>query len=300
MWDMEVDIFTEHDKTLALLADMAPKCARERRRIKTMYECCAMDHIEKAVASPADADTYLRTAAKILMTEADMRKSRAIDAVNTVAALWESIPLLDDADNVNESGGDEQVVSGNDTTTDEEQSAAQQSDNDNDDGGDDEYEGSLFTRLLSGWCSGDYEDDRPRMYACPIGWVMIILSCILGWFMITNMSYGDLLAIPAFMFTFTLLTVKRLYHYSSAVRLSLLYFIFYAAAAGMALYNDVSGICYWNVALAAVVFIILNSGRISSFLDECRRSSVTAYLFITIISAVTTVGMYAVQHALAT
>ncbi len=291
-WDMEVNIFKEHDKTLALLADMAPKCSRERRRVKTMYECCAMDHIEKAVASPQDADTYLRTAAKILVNEADMRKSRAIDAVNTVASLWDNIPLLEDT------GGDEEMTSENEAAENEENTDTQQND---DSGGEDEDGGggeSLLKRMVVGWCCGDYEDDRPRMHTCPIGWLMIILTGTLGVFMIMNIENGDLFSMPVFTYVFMLLATKRLYHFSSAAGLTAMYVVFYAAAVVMALYKGVQGICRWSVALAVVVFVILNSGRVSSLLDESRRKSVSAYLVITIISAAAAAGAYAVQYAL--
>ena len=60
MWNMETDIFSEKDKTLGLLADIVPKCRKQRKRLEAMYDCGAMDLIEQAVADRAQKTYHLR------------------------------------------------------------------------------------------------------------------------------------------------------------------------------------------------------------------------------------------------
>ena len=50
MWDMEVDVFTQPKRTLALVSDIVPKCRKQKNRLKAMYDCGAMEKIEQAVA----------------------------------------------------------------------------------------------------------------------------------------------------------------------------------------------------------------------------------------------------------
>lgn len=309
MWDLEIDIFSEGERTCGVLSDLVPKCRKERRRLKTMYECHAMKYIEKAVANPENSEVYLNKAVKRLVDEADMSSDKALQAVNSVAALWDSFPQLESYNEENydnESGGEDKMLFLNDVPVEENTEEPQQENPPQDapaEGGDsgggeeapEEPKESLVKNLIVSWCKGDNEDGRPYMIACPIGWIMIIFSSFLGAFMVKDITYGDKFVIPAFVFTFAVLTSKRLYRYDSTARFSLLLSAFYLIAVFRSLWDGTQAINYLCVPLMIVAFIVFNNGRISSWLDESKKKSVVAYLIICVFSAVITVGAYAIQ-----
>lgn len=322
MWEMEVDIFSEKERTLAMLADLVPKCKKQRRRFKAMYDYNAMEYIEKAVADPENSDTYLKMALVMLVTEADMSDEKALTAVNTVARLWDTFPPLgDDFESIDvekskvkkpqkPSGGDE-VILLNDVPIEQKQESEKvlpeepeqkpeleqtpEPEPELEPEENDEPKENLLKKLATSWCRGDSEDGRPLMIADPLGWLMIIFSCVLGIFMVMDISRGDKLAVPAFAFTFMVLTSKRLYRFGSSARYSVLLILFYAAAAFRNLWIGEAEISYLVIPFMIVVFTVFNNGRISSWLDESKKKSVAAYLIITVFSAAIAVGAYAIQ-----
>lgn len=314
MWDMEIDIFSERERTCGILSDLVPKCKKELRRFKTMYECQAMDYIEKAVAEPNNSDIYLTKAVSLLISEADMSTDKALQAVNSIAALWDSFPQLEsyNADDENyeeidvgEFGGEEEMLFLNDVPdteeaqeeqTQEEQTQEEAAADSGDDEGSGEPRESIIKKLVLSWCKGDTEDGRPHMFACPIGWIMIIFSAFLGIFMAADITYGDKLVIPVFAFTFTVLVSKRLYQYDSAARLSLMMTAFYIIAVFRSIWDGSNDISYLCVPLMIAAFIVFNNGRISSWLDESKRKPIVAYLIITLFSVAVTAGAYAIQN----
>ncbi|MDE7390453.1 MAG: hypothetical protein K2M82_05890 [Lachnospiraceae bacterium] len=306
MWDMEVDIFSEKEKTCALMADLVPKCRKERRRLNTMYEFGAMDYIEKAVSDPENSKFYLQMAVGTLITEADMREERALDAVNTVAALWDSFSGLDEYDDINTidtDGGEEEVIFVNDVSTEEaaqeevpkEETASEQK-NDDAGGSDEKTKENLWKKLFISWCMGDCEEGRPHMFADPMGWIMIILSCAVGGFMVYDLPYGDKTVIPTFVFTFMMLASKRLYRYESTAIFSLLIFGFYSAVAVRNIWPGFVDMNYLFVPFMLFSIIVFNNGRVSTWLDDSKKKSTVAYLIITAISAAITVGVFAIQR----
>lgn len=317
MWDMEVDIFSEPEKTCALVLDLAPKCRKECRRLLAMYQSDAMDFVEMAVSKPDKAQSYLKKAVKSLMDYSDIDLENAVKAVNCVAELWDTFSPLkntknlfrensnggklvisDDDDDVeseyegyDETGGDDMLFV---EATEEETVEEEEADLEEEDGG--EPKVPIIKKIALYWCKGDDEDDRPRMFTCPIGWIMIILSALLGIFMITDITVGDKLFVPVFVFMFVLLTSKRLYSYDSSARYGILISAFYLIAMLRNIFEKGHTMSYLCVPLVIFSVIVFNNGRISSWLDESKMKPVPAYLFIGLISAVVTLGAFAIQN----
>ena len=317
MWKMEIDIFSEKEKTLALLSDIVPKCKKQRMRIKAMYECGAMDFIEKAVADSGNYKKNLNKAVKLLKTKIGLSEEKAVAAVNGIIALWQGdLPKLElsDINKASDSGdinntkenkdGDEEMIFLQDTaveentdTQEEEQGQEQEAEQTEEPGGEASAPHEpILGKIIDFWCKSDFEDGRPLMVACPIGWFLILVSCVLGAFMVYDIPIGDKFVVPTFPFMFSVLTSKRLYRYGSTGRFSLLIGAFYITAMLKALWighRDVSFVCIPIVIAALIVF---NSGRIGSWFDESKRSSFTAYFVYIFLSAAITVGVFAVQN----
>lgn len=319
MWEMEIDIFSEPEKTCALVSDLAPKCRKERKRLVDMYKSDAMDFIEMAVSKPDRSKLYLKKAVRSLVDYSDIDIEEAIEAINCVAGLWDTFPKLandrdllknissdrisvdlnendtdsDENENeVDEAGGDEEVLFVEATEEDEENEEANVEEEEF--GGEPEI--SVIRKIALYWCKGDDEDGRPRMFACPVGWVLIILSAVLGAFMIADITIGDKLAVPVFAFMFILLMAKRLYSYDSSARFGILICAFYLIAMLRNIFDNGSSMNYLCVPLVVVAVIVFNNGRISSWLDESKMKPVPAYLLIGFLSAAVAVGAYAVQN----
>ena len=89
MWNMETDIFSEKDKTLGLLADIVPKCRKQRKRLEAMYDCGAMDLIEQAIADREHYVLNMKRAVRVLMSEMNLSCEKALFSVNQIAELWD-------------------------------------------------------------------------------------------------------------------------------------------------------------------------------------------------------------------
>lgn len=315
MWDMETDIFSEEKKTLALLADLVPKCKKQRRRIKAMYDCGTMDYIEKAVADHDNTEYYLNIAVRQLVKNFDVSPDKALFAVNNIVELWdgdvsklkeydeedESEFYSDDDEYEEQEGDDDNMFFVQDVAVEENKNEETQEEQDTQeeqspDGGDAEPKINIIKNLLISWCCGDCEEGRPYMIACPVGWVLLILCSLLGVFLVYDIFLGDKFVIPTFAFIFTLLTAKRLYRFESAGRFSLLVAAFYIIAMLRVIWEGIEGYRYGSILLVCASLIIFNNGRISTWLDESKKSSVIAYLIITVFSALITAGAYALQN----
>ncbi len=329
MWNMETDIFSEPEKTLALLADLVPKCKKQRNRMKMMYECGAMGYIENAVANRDEYEINLKRAVRQLVDEVGISVDKSIFAVNCVIALWdedlEKIEEYDENEDLDEDfnadeddefvydedeeeydiedeeDGDEDMIFMQDVATDEntepevhEDEAA--SEETAEEAGDSEPKIALVKKILDFWCEGEFEEERPYMFACPIGWILILLCCVLGGFMIYDIPLGDKFVVPTFAFMFSVLTSKRLYRYESTGRFSILIALFYLIAMFRALWIGGLDITYRCVPIAAAALLVFNSGRVSTWLDESKCKSFVAYLLIIVFSSLITVGVYAIQN----
>lgn len=312
MWDMEVDIFSDEEKTIALLADLVPKCKKQRRRLKAMYVCGAMESIEQAVAEPEYSEFYLKRAVRHLVNDFGVSIDKAMLAVNGIVALWEgSVPELEsydededleyDTDDEDEfveddeqAGGEEEMIFMQDVSVEEEnenEEEAQEEENTPS-----EPKGQIVKKLLVSWCKGDCEDGRPYMFACPIGWMLIILSALLGGFMIYDITMGDKFVVPTFAFMFIVLTTKRLYRFESTGRFSIFVAALYLAAMFRSLWLAEKELTYLCIPVVIVALIVFNNGRIATWLDESKKTPVAAYAIISLFSAIITVGAYAIQH----
>lgn len=324
MWDMEVDIFSDEEKTVALLADLVPKCKKQRRRLKAMYVCGAMSFIEQAIANPEYSELYLKRAVRKLISDYSVSIDKALFAINSVVSLWEgSVSELkdydeyedldieseeesfDEDDEVNDYdkdvedvedeedfGGDEEMIMLQDVAVEEEaQEETQEEENYSD-----EPRESILKKLLISWCEGDCEEGRPYMFACPIGWVLILLCTLLGAFMIYDITTGDKFIVPTFAFLFTVLTTKRLYRFESTGRFSIYVAALYLIAMFRSIWLAEVQLSYLCIPVILVALIVFNNGRIATWLDESKKSSVTAYSLITVFSAFITVGAYAIQQ----
>ena len=89
MWNMEIDIFSERNKTLALLADVVPKCKKQRKRLEAMYDCGAMDLIERAVAERDQYELNLKKAVRTLVLELGISVDKSLFSVNQIIDLWD-------------------------------------------------------------------------------------------------------------------------------------------------------------------------------------------------------------------
>ncbi len=340
MWDMEVDIFTQPEKSLALLADIVPKCKKQRKRLKAMYDCGAMEKIEQAVADRSKSKLYLTLAVKLIVDSIEISDDKAVFAVNQIVGLWEdmdklkryepeklrkrhsSIPVEIQAeeneeeeeeeeeyeekeDNEGESGGDEMLFLQDMTDEENNQEEAKPEENtENSEPQPSEPEEQpaepkepILSKLVNSWCRTDCEDGRPYMFACPVGWFMMIMCSIPGLFMIYDINMGDKLVIPTFVFMFTVLTGKRLYKFESAGRLSLYILVMYLIAMFKSMWLGTGNFRYACILVAAAALMVFNSGRIGTWLDESKKRPAVAYLIIVLFSAVVTAGAYAVQHA---
>ena len=320
MWDMEVDIFSEEEKTVALLADLVPKCKKQRRRLKAMYVCGAMGFIEQAIANSEYKDLYLKKAVRQLISNYSVSIEKALFAVNSVVSLWEgSVSKLrdydeyedldilseeesfDEADDYDEDmedeedfGGDEEMMMLQDVAVEEE--AQEEEIQEEEENYSDEPKESVFKNLLISWCEGDCEEGRPYIFACPIGWVLIILCSLLGAFMIYDITTGDKFVVPTFAFMFTVLTTKRLYRFESTGRFSIYVAALYVIAMLRSIWLAEAQLSYLCIPVVLVALIVFNNGRIATWLDQSKKSSVTAYSLITLFSAIITVGAYAIQQ----
>ena len=366
MWDMETDIFSEELKTLALLADIVPKCKKQRKRLEAMYRCGAMSLIEQAVAMPDLYELYMKRAVRVMIEELNISPEKALFSINQIAELWDGDlklieeyssdePLDEETEAQLKSAHEEKVVTNsqsNDQNTEpenkpsdstppenEQKSSADDSENrsnennendkekdgeenmiflqdmaeeqsgevkeeapveeqnDGGGGGDDRQpRESVLKKIVLFWCKSDYEDGRPFMIACPIGWILIMICCILGIYMVYDIPTGDKFAVPSFALMFTMLTSKRLYRFESSFRFSLIVSGFYLAAMVRVLWIGKGYPPVTCVPMILAALIVFNSGRVGSFLDESKKGSFFAYTMIIVFAAAITVGAYAIQQ----
>ena len=301
MWDMEVDIFSESEKTLALAADFVPKCKRQLNRLRAMYDCGAMDEIEQAVLEKEAYAERMWNAVDLLKDRLDADEEKAVFAVNQIIALWDGeLPELDaeSDDSVgNEIEGDEEMLFLQDVAeaeqTDDQRQDTQQEAGEN--SGEEQEGGALLSKLVHFWCESDCDDGRPHLYSCPIGWIIMIICASAGAFMVYDIPLGDKLIPPVFLFMFCVLLSKRHYRYESAGRLSIVIGIFYLAAGVRALWIG-SGIPLRCLPIIAAALVVFNNGRFSVLLDGQKRRPAVAYLMIIIFSAAVAAGVYAIQN----
>lgn len=314
MWELEVDIFSFPEKTLAMVADYAPKCRKQYNRLKAMYGCGAMEKIEQAVKAAHEApdvegnDAYAELmweAADLLAKELAIDEEKSVFAVNRIIALWDGeLPELDDSDDEetvfddDEEGDDmlflQDVAEEQKAPEEEKPAEAPASDEGSSNGGDENKESAL-KKFVHTWCSSSCDDGRPHLYSCPIGWIMMILCAFLGAFMIYDIPLGDKLTPPVFVFIAILLICKRQYRFESAGRLSIAIGLFYIIASFRALWLG-SGIPVRCLYILTPALIVFNSGRISALLDGEKRRPGLAYLLIFLFSAATAAGVYAIQN----
>ncbi len=298
MWEMEVDIFSEPEKTLALAADFAPRCRRQLNRLRAMYDCGAMDEIGQAVLDKEDYAEHMWHAVDLLAEKLKTDEEKAVFSVNQIIALWDGdLPELDAEPEEGvkaQTEGDDDMLFLQDVT--EEENAEQPQEGSNEAPGEEQEDGQpVLSRIVRFWCESDCEEGRPHLFTCPIGWVIMILCTVLGAFMVYDIPLGDKLIAPVFVFMFSVLLGKRQYRYESAGRLSLWIGALYLAASARALWigSAVSLRCLPIIAAALVVF---NNGRFSALLDGEKRRPVTAYLLTVLFSAAVTAGVYAIQN----
>ncbi len=323
MWNMEVDIFSEKNRTLALLMDFAPRCRKQYSRMKAMYDCGAMELIGQAIENKDRYAELMWEAVDEIAAALNTDEQHAVYAVNMIVALWNGdLPELECDDDVNAENPSEQegedvlflqdvAVEQQDQNQNENQEPEQtspspegeaQSDageaggsGDAGDAGGAEQSGeSLIKKIVTFWCSSECEEGRPLMITCPIGWLEILISCIIGVFLIYDVTVGDTLPIPAFIFTFIVLVGKRHYRYDSVGRLSLAMAFFYIAATLRALWVG-CGATLRCVPIVIAALIVFNNGRFSVFLDGKKRRPALSYTLIFFMSAAIAAGAYAVQ-----
>ncbi len=331
MWDMEVDIFTQPKRTLALVSDIVPKCKKQKNRLKAMYDCGAMDKIEEAVADKNSSELYLTEAVTLIIDSIEISEDRALFAVNQIAGLWDDLNTLKryspgkfkkhnlrntaaaqdneevyDEDTDDEDGDDMIFLQ---DMTDEENKPEENTDNtENTDNNEPEQNGNdrsskpkaqILTTLINKWCRTDCEDGRPYMFACPVGWFMIIMCSLPGFFMIHDINVSEKFLIPTFVFMFTVLTGKRLYRFESVGRVSIYVTAMYLIAMFKAMWDGVGNIRFVCIPVILAAMIIFNSGRIGTWLDESKKRPSAAYLIIVLLSGITTLAAFGVQHYLA-
>ena len=362
MWDLETDIFAEPDRTLALLADIVPKCKKQRYRLRAMYDCGAMDYIEKAIANRKKYEKYMCEAVNAIADGMNISTEKAVFSVNVIINLWNGeLPEIDEymedeepeddeeiifddddeeysdgsgtsdesddfdigvifpeddsnkqVENENDKGGGEEMLFLQDTVTDTEQTEEQNNnppqqepaEGDNGGEGGDSGEGGesteakepILIKLVNSWCRCSFEDGRPFMFACPIGWLMILLCSFLGSFMVYDIPLGDKLVVPTFAFMFSVLTAKRLYRFESVGRFSILISVFYLVAMFRSLWVGGAEFRYICIVVEIAAMAVFNSGRIGDFLDGSKKRPGLAYTLIVLFSCIVTAGAYAVQH----
>ena len=366
MWDMETDIFSEELKTLSLLADIAPKCKKQRKRLQAMYSCGAMELIEKAVADRPLYELNMKRAVRVLTEELQLSPEKAMFSVNQIAELWDgelepltdydsAEPLDEEAEaslktslanhayenktdnntgkNAADSKQPQKITSTTPISEENSDSPAkdaeikngekkeekdgeanmiflqemaeeggevqeEKSEEQQDDGGGDDSQPreSILKKIALFWCKSDFEDGRPFMIACPIGWILLIISGLLGIFMVYDIPIGDKFVAPSFALMFTMLTSKRLYRYESSCRYSLIVSGFYLAAMVRVLWIGKGNPPMTCIPLILSALIVFNSGRIGSLLDESKKGSLFAYTIIIVFAAAVTIGAYAIQQ----
>ncbi len=321
MWDMEVDIFTNPKKTLALVSDIVPKCKKQKNRLKAMYECGTMKKIERAVADRDNSELYLTQAVTLIINSIEISEDRALFAVNQVASLWDDMKKLkryapekmirtkhttkieDVHDEMIEDDKDGDNMIFLQEVTDEETKPEENTENREPEQSEPEQQPpsepkeKIFSKMVNKWCRTDFEDGRPFMFACPVGWFLIIICSVAGYFMIHDINVSDKFVIPAFLFMFTVLTGKRLYRFESVGRLSLVLIAMYLVAMFKVLWLGLGDIRFLCIPLISAVLIIFNSGRIGTWLDESKKRPFAAYLIIVLLSGIGTLAAYAVQHS---
>ena len=311
MWDMEIDIFSSKDKTLALISDFVPRCKRQYNRLKAMYECGAMDKIEQAVADKTQYAELMWQAVDLTAEKLDIDEEKAVFAVNRIIDLWggELAPLEAEEDNpVSDDGrtakeGEDMLFLQDVTeeSQDQKENTGGEEQGGENSGGEEAaqqpqpQEPSLLNKLVHSWCGNDCEQGRPLMAACPIGWLWIIISVLLGAFMVYDISLGDKLVMPVFLYMFIVLIGKRQYRFESVLRLSVAMGVFYLAAAARALWIG-SGITVRCVLIVGAALIVFNNGRFSSLLDGEKHRPAFAYPIIFVMSAAVSAGAYAIQN----
>ncbi len=328
MWKMETDIFSEEEKTLALLADLVPKCKKQRKRLEAMYEYSIMDLIESAVADSDNYELNLKRAVRTAVKEMNLSVEKAMFSVNQIIGLWggdlpelleyyEDELLDDEADddtelgdsddeNENAEDGEENMMFLQDTVTEEpteektepEENTAEENSGEAppepEESG--EPKESVVKKLVHFWCESDFEEGRPFMYTCPIGWVLMLLCCAPGFFMIYDIQFGDKFVIPTFAFIFAVLTSKRSYRFESTGRFSILICFFYIAAMVRALWLGVGSVSFGCVPIVLAALIVFNSGRVGSMFDGSKMKPFLSYFLIILFSGVITAGVYAAQN----
>ncbi len=309
MWEMDIDIFTQKDKTLALIADFVPKCKKQYSRLKKMYECGAMDKIEAGVSDRENYAEYMWEAVDLICEKLGTDEKKAVFSVNQIIDLWDGeLPELDDSDesddeestaNITEKG-DEDMLFLQDVAEEEKTDPPQEEQQNSEEpsgGGEEEKKESsaVLKKIVQFWCHNDCEQGRPYMAACPVGWLYIFICVALGVLMVYDIPLGDKLVPPVFLFVYILLIGKRHYRFESVGRLSIAITAFYAAACARTLWigGTVPVRCL-PIVLAAI--IVFNNGRFSSLLDGEKRSGWLAYLLIFLMSAAVTAGVYAIQN----
>lgn len=309
MWEMDIDIFTQKDKTLALISDFVPKCKKQYSRLKMMYECGAMDKIEAAVSDKDNYAEYMWDAVDLICEKLGTDEKKAVFSVNQIIALWDGeLPELDDSDenedeeeiNTNEKGDEDMLFLqdvAEEAKVDPPQEEQQPQNSEESSGGEEEKKESVpvLKKIVQFWCHNDCEQGRPFMATCPIGWVYILICGMLGILMVYDIPLGDKLIPPIFIFIYILLIGKRHYRFESVGRLSIAIAVFYAAACARTLWigGNVPVRCL-PIVLAAI--IVFNNGRFSSLLDGEKRLGWLAYLLIFVMSAAVTAGVYAIQN----
>ena len=330
MWDMEVDVFTQPKRTLALVSDIVPKCRKQKNRLKAMYDCGAMEKIEQAVADRKSSELYLTEAVTLIIDSIEVSEDKALFAVNQIASLWDDINPLkryaperfkrqnqtdhsepDSEDDEDETDDDINSEDGDDMIflqdmTDEENKPEENTENtentENSEPGTSEEsqpekpKSQILSTLVNKWCRTDFEDGRPLMAACPVGWFMIIMCSLPGLFMIHDINVSEKFVIPTFLFMFTVLTGKRLYRFESVGRLSIYFAVLYLTAMFKAIWIGLGGIRFVSIPVALAFIIIFNSGRIGTWLDESKKRPSAAYLIIVLLSGAAAFAAYAVQH----
>ena len=362
MWDLETDIFAEPDRTLALLADIVPKCKKQRNRLKAMYECGAMEYIEKAVADRKKYEHYMCEAVNAVVNGMNISTDKAVFSVNVIINLWNGdLPEIDEytedeevnedleeivfdeeesyedkaeddkddldigmifpeedkktENNESDKGGGEEMLFLQDVATDAQQPEEQNNNPpeqpqpqpaEGDNGGSSDNGGSggdntqppepVFSKLVNSWCRCSFEDGRPLMIACPIGWLIMLLCSALGCFMVYDIPLGDKFVVPTFAFMFSVLTAKRLYRFESVGRFSILIAVFYLVAMFRSLWIGGADFGYVCIIVDIAAMAIFNSGRIGDFLDGSKKRPGFAYTMIIMLSFIVTAGAYAVQN----
>ncbi len=288
MWDMNVDIFLEKEKTLGLVGDFSPKSKKQINRLRAMYKCGAMDKIASAIGDKSNYAEYMWNAVDLIKDELQIDEKKAVFAVNQIISLWNGeLPELDDSDE-----GDENMDAS--ASTEEKKPESEKSENKPEEKKENQAP-DILKKVIHFWCFSNCEQDRPLMIACPIGWIYILICSALGIFLVYDIPLGDIFVPPVFVFMYVVLLSKRLYRFESVGRFSLLIAFFYVAAAARALFVG-SYIPVRGVFIVLTALIVFNNGRFSELLDGEKRNPWLAYFLITLMSATVTAGVYAIQN----